>query len=180
MHLSCVRSRGIPARRESVVHPRSLNSGDVALGFYRYLLARSSQRLSQWHGQNDCEGMLHAAYAEPSDACLLKCVMKPAANDDLFRKLHSRCQGTDSAMAEGPRKMSSRLASETLSLEPRFYTLYNSCYSPAKLCNHVRRGKDDQSQLRRRSVLTSVRSKLRPKLSEEGVMRLHCTPTNQR
>ena len=119
-----MRSRGIPARRESVVHPRSLNSGDFALGFYHCLLARSSQRLSQWHGQNDYGGVLHAAYAEPSGACLLKYLVKPAANDDLFRKLHSRCQGTDSAMAGRPGKMSSRLASETLSLEPRFFALY--------------------------------------------------------
>ena len=45
---SCVRSRRIPARRLSGVHPRSLNSGDFALGFSLCLLARSSQRLSQW------------------------------------------------------------------------------------------------------------------------------------
>ena len=142
-----MRSRRIPARRESVVHPRSLNSGDFALGFYRCLLARSSQRLSQWHGQNDCEGMLHAVYAEPSGACLLKCVMKPAANDDLFRNYIHGCQGTDSAMAGRPGKMSSRLACETLSLEPRFSILYNGCYSSANQYNCVRSEKDDMLQL---------------------------------
>ena len=142
-----MRSRRIPARREPVVHPRSLNSGDFALGFYWCLLARSSQRLSQWHGQNDCEGMLHAVYAASSGACYLRCRMKPAASSDLFPELHSRCQGADGAVAGRPGKMSLRLACETLSLEPRFSILYNGCYSSANQYNCVRSEKDDMLQL---------------------------------
>ena len=56
-HISCVRSRRIPARRTSVVHPRSLISGDNATGSLLLLFARSSQRLSQWHMTNDGEGL---------------------------------------------------------------------------------------------------------------------------
>ena len=144
MASSSVRSRRIPARHTSVVHPRSLFPGDIAIGFYVLLLARSSQRLSQWHRQNDYEGVLHAVYAEPSVACLLKCVMKPAANDDLFRNYSHGCRGTDSAMAGRPGKMSLRLACETLSLEPRFSTLYNGCYSSTNQYNYVRSEKDDR------------------------------------
>ena len=50
-----MRSRGIPARTQPVVHPRSLTIGDYAMGSLWF--ARSSQRLSQWHMTNDCEGL---------------------------------------------------------------------------------------------------------------------------
>ena len=153
-----MRSRRIPARRESVVHPRSLYSGDFALGFYRYLLARSSQRLSQWHGQNDYEGMLHVVYAASSGACCPRCRMKPAASNDLFPELHSRCQGTDGAVAGKPGKMSLRLACETLSLEPRFCTLYNSCYSSTIYATMSGVKRMIGYNFRRRSAYTSERS----------------------
>ena len=79
-----MRSRRIPARRESVVHPRSLFPGDIAIGFYVLLLARSSQRLSQWHGTNDCVCMLHVVCSASSGARSLKIEMKPETNDELF------------------------------------------------------------------------------------------------
>ena len=97
-----MRSRRIPARHRSVVHPRSLYSGDFAIGFY--LSARSTQRLSQWLGTDDCAGVLHTVCSPTPDSCCLKDEMKPATNDDLFL-LH---QGTDSTGAGYPAKMSLR------------------------------------------------------------------------
>ena len=144
---SSVRSRRIPARRESVVHPRSLNSGDFALGFYRCLLARSSQRLSQWHRQNDYEGVLHVICVEPSDAGLPKCVMKPAMTNDLFRKLHSRLSRNGQCGGGKAGQNVLETCSETLSLEPSFSILYNGCYSSANQHNEVRSEKDDRLRL---------------------------------
>ena len=88
-----MRSRGIPARRTPVVHPRSLFPGDIAIGFYVLLLARSSQRLSQWHGSDDCASMLHAVCAASSGACSLKRAMKPETNDELFRTAFTASRG---------------------------------------------------------------------------------------
>ena len=90
-----MRSRRIPARRESVVHPRSLFPGDIAIGFHVLLLARSSHRvsLSQWHGANDCVCMLHVVCSASSGACSLKIEMKPATNDELFRTTFTASRG---------------------------------------------------------------------------------------
>ena len=88
-----MRSRRIPARQASVVHPRSLFPGDIAIGFYVLLLARSSQRLSQWHGTNDCVCMLHVGCSASSGACSLKRAMKPETNDELFRTAFTASRG---------------------------------------------------------------------------------------
>ena len=88
-----MRSRRIPARHVSVVHPRSLFPGDFAIGFHVLLLARSSQRLSQWHGTDDCVCMLHAVCSASSGACSLKTEMKPEANDDIFRTAFTASRG---------------------------------------------------------------------------------------
>ena len=88
-----MRSRRVPARHTSVVHPRSLFPGDIAIGFYVLLLARSSQRLSQWHGTDDCVYMLHVGCSASSGACSLKRAMKPATNDELFRTAFTASRG---------------------------------------------------------------------------------------
>ena len=116
---SSVRSRRVPARPRSVVHPRSLISGDSALGFYAYQIARSTQRLSQRLGTDDCAGVLHTVCSPTPDSCCLKDEMKPATNDDLFtasRDGQCRCGLSGKNVLEVTR--------ETLSLEPKvsFYT----------------------------------------------------------
>ena len=84
--------------------------------------------------------------------------MKPAASNDLFPELHSRCQGADGAMAGRPGKMSLRLACETLSLEPRvsFYTTAVTVQPINTTASGVKRM--ICYNFRRRSVYTSERS----------------------
>ena len=115
-----MRSRRIPARRRSVVHPRSLNSGDVAIGFYQS--ARSTQRLSQWLGAEDCAVVLHTVHSLTPDSCCLKGEMKPATNDDLFtasRDGQCRCGLSGKNVLEVTR--------ENLSLEPRLHSIQRLC-----------------------------------------------------
>ena len=147
-----MRSRRIPARRRSVVHPRSLISSDNAMGSLLSLFARSSQRLSQWHMTNDGEG-LRARWKSWSVVSAV--ARRWSSETTAVRQPIPKTFYAINIQGVG------RFGAQCKTLEPKHQgssTLYNGCYSSANQYNCVRSEKDDLLRLRRHCVYTSERS----------------------